>query len=136
MTATLRIATTFALVLVAGCEPDVVGPTKADTTLLTSGVPVTGLSGEHHEKKFYRIPVPARATFLAITTSGGSGDVDLIVRYNDIPRVDNGHCGSVGDENTESCTFENPPRGEWYIMLYGSAPYSGVTLTATVTVGS
>ena len=136
MTTTLRVATTFAVLLLGGCEPDVIGPTKADTILLASGVPVTGLSAQLHERKYYRIPVPARAAHLAITTSGGTGDVDLIVRYNDIPRVDNGHCGSVGEENTESCTFDNPPPGDWYIMLYGSAPYTGVTLTATVTPGS
>lgn len=135
MTGMLARATALLTVLLSlGCGKDFTGPTKADARLLTTGTALTELSGQLNERKYYRVVVPTGAAQLTITTSGGTGDVDLIVKYRDIPRVDNGDCGSVEESNDEICVFTNPPPGDYFIMLYGFAPYAGVTLLATVTV--
>jgi len=124
-----------AALLLAACGEDFTGPTKADATLLTSGTPVTNLSGERHDKKYYRIAVPAGAGQLAVTTTGGTGDVDLLLHFRDIPPVNGAHCGSVNvGSNDENCTFTTTPAGDYYIMLYGFESYSGVTLTATISM--
>jgi len=126
-----------AALLFSACGDDFTGPTKADATLLTSGTPVTDISGAKNDRKYYRIVVPVGASQLAVTTSGGTGDVDLLLHFRDIPPVRGAHCGSVAeDSNIENCTFTSTPAGDYYIMLYGFEAYSGVTLTATVTMAS
>ena len=40
--------------------------------MLQNGVPVTGLSGAKNAKLYYTVVMPAGASNLAITTSGGS----------------------------------------------------------------
>src|SRR5580765_6988255 len=54
-----------------------VPPATGDTaTPLTSGVPVTNVSGAQGSLTYYKITVPAGATLLNVSTSGGSGDCD------------------------------------------------------------
>jgi len=54
-------------------------------TLLSNGVPVTGLSGAQASSRIYRIEVPAGQTNLEIKTSGGTGDCDLYVNRGVAP---------------------------------------------------
>lgn len=46
---------------------------------LTNGVPVTGIGTATNTQKFYSLTVPAGATGLSFTTSGGTGDTDHLV---------------------------------------------------------
>lgn len=101
-------------------------------TALTSGVGLTGQSGAESSSRFFSIIVPAGATSLTMTTSGGTGDVDLFARFNTFPSTGGFDCESSGGDNTELCTVSSPAAGTWYVMLYGFAAYSGVTLMATV----
>jgi uncharacterized protein (TIGR03437 family) len=90
---------------------------------------------------FYKVTVPPGATSLTVATSGGTGDVDLFVKYGR-PAVGSGSSYtyeplyydkySAADGNAESVTFSSPVAGDYYIDLNGYASYSGVTLTATV----
>ena len=128
----LRMAAPLALLLASACLKDPAGPTKADALLLASGVPVTELSGDLNSRKYFRIVVPTGAASIVATTTGGTGDVDLLLNYRDIPAVNGADCGSVNTGNEDTCSFPTPPPGDWYIVLYGSESYSGVTLTATV----
>ena len=130
----LRTALPLALLLVSGCIDEPSGPTKADALLLASGVPVTDLSGILNSRKYFRIVVPTGASSIIATTTGGTGDVDLLLNYRDIPPVNGADCGSVNTGNEDSCGFPTPPPGDWYILLYGSQSYSGVTLTVTVSM--
>jgi M6 family metalloprotease-like protein len=105
-------------------------------TLITSGVPVAGLSGATGSEAVYRIAVPAGATSLAVTTSGGSGDADLYVRRGVVPSGSTADCASEGGTTAEQCTIANPAAGDWYIALRGFSAFTGVTLLARVTAPS
>jgi len=105
---------------------------------LTSGTPVTGIWGDERDNlRFYRIVVEPGTARLDVATSGGTGDVDLNVKYGSPPNApDDGDCLSATDGNTESCVITNPAPGNWWIMLQKYISYSGVTLTATLTPGA
>jgi uncharacterized protein (TIGR03437 family) len=110
-------------------------------TTIAPNTPLTGLSGAITSETFYRVIVPQGATSLAITTSGGSGDVDLYVK-NGRPAVcqssDFAFAPCVYDRsstktgNGESVSITSPAAGDWYIDLSAFDVYSGVTLTATL----
>jgi hypothetical protein len=100
-------------------------------TLLANGVPVSGLSGATGTSALYAIEVPAGASSLSIATSGGTGDLDLLVKRGQVPNAVVNDCSSGGATNTESCNFNAPAAGTLYIRLQAFAAYSGVTLVAT-----
>jgi aqualysin 1 len=102
---------------------------------LESGVPVPDLAGPAGSQQFFRIVVPEGAGALAVETYGGTGDLDLFVRYGDVPDPSQGYwdCLSAGWTNDEYCLLSNPPPGDWFVMLYGWDAYEGATLVATVT---
>lgn len=109
--------------------------TAAPTTVvLTSGVALTGQSGAEGSSRFFSITVPPGATNLTVTTSGGSGDLDLYLRQGALPASGSFDCESIGGDNTESCSVASPVGGTWYVLLYGFETYAGATLTATVTL--
>lgn len=98
---------------------------------LTNGVPLPNQSGGQDVQTSYVIAVPAGQSTLTVTISGGTGDADLYVRAGTAPTLTTYDCRPYLTGNNETCTFTNPAAGNWYIMLNGYAPYSGVTLTAT-----
>jgi hypothetical protein len=106
---------------------------------LTSGVPVTGISSgslEPDDGLVYHISVPAGATRLTVTFTGGTGDGDIFVQKGSPPddsKVPTGGCASGKGGNAESCFVDNPGKGTWYIFVAVFEPYAGATLTATVT---
>ena len=97
---------------------------------LSSGVPLTNLSGAEGSETFYSITVPAGASGLGltVTTSGGTGDVDLDVES--LTALSD-TCTSVDTDNAELCSISNPSAGEYIVSLIGFEAYSGVNLTAT-----
>ena len=100
---------------------------------LLLGVPVTGLAGPGGPGYglYFILTVPSGATNLTIATSGGTGDVDLYVRYGDVPSEMQWDCRPLLGGNTESCLSVLPAAGTYYILLAGGA-FSGVTLTAAL----
>ena len=96
-----------------------------------TGVAVSG-SGARFSSSYRKIVVPAGATRLTVTISGGTGDVDLYVRRGAVPSFTVFDCASENGGNTENCTINNPAAGTWFIMLGLWDPYTGATLTATV----
>jgi len=105
----------------------------AATTSLTSGVPVTGVSGASGSQQFWKLAVPAGKTSLTFTISGGAGDADLYVRFAAKPTTSTFNCRPFVNGNNETCTISNPSAGDWYVMIRGFAAFSGVTLTGTYT---
>lgn len=105
---------------------------------LVSGTPVTALAstGARYSMRLWKIIVPAGATSLSVTLSGGTGDVDLFVRRTSPPVMaaagSTYDCSSENGGNTEVCTIPNPGAGTWFVGLGLWDPYGGVTLTATV----
>jgi hypothetical protein len=104
------------------------GPT---VTVLTSGQAVTNLSGSSGSWTHYKITVPSGQSSLAIATSGGSGDLDLYVKYGAQPTASVYDYRPYLGGNAESVNVTNPAAGDWYISLHGYSAYSGASLTAT-----
>jgi carboxypeptidase T len=99
---------------------------------ITSGVPVTGLSGPADDEKLYHITVPSGTTNLSVVLAGGTGDADLYVQRATPPSEDTFDCQSAGATTNETCDIPDPEPGTWYIWVL-SFNYSGATLTATLT---
>lgn len=75
--------------------------------------------------------MPAGASALSIVTSGGTGDLDMLVKRGQVPTAVVFDCSSGGANNNESCNFNAPAAGTWYIRLQAFSAYSGATLVAT-----
>jgi len=73
--------------------------------------------------------IPTGLSNLTVTISGGSGDADLYVNYGSASTSSNYLCRPYKNGNEESCQFDNPQAGTWYIDLQGYRAASGVTLT-------
>jgi hypothetical protein len=106
---------------------------------LTSGVAVTGVTSGSMVRSqglVYHIAVPAGATALTVTFTGGTGDGDIYVQKGTPPDDSQypppGGCASGNGGNAESCTVANPAAGTWYIFVAVWDPYAGATLRATV----
>jgi len=93
-------------------------------------VPVTNLSSDKNEKKYFSVTVPEGVTDLTFTMSGGTGDADLYVRFNATPGTGSGmyDCRPYKAGNAETCSFAAPQTGTWYVMLNAYLAYTGVTL--------
>ncbi|MDY0357154.1 MAG: pre-peptidase C-terminal domain-containing protein [Sedimentisphaerales bacterium] len=100
-------------------------------SVLTNGVPVTGISGAQASERVYRIDVPAGQTNLEIKISGGTGDCDLYVKFGAQPTVGSYDYRPFLSGNDETVSINSPAAGTWFIMLRGGSAYSGVTLVAT-----
>jgi hypothetical protein len=101
-----------------------------EPTALTNGVAVTGISGAAGSETFYKIDVPAGQDTLRISTSGGTGDLDLYVRRGSQPTTTSYDYRPYKVGNDETVDVNNPAAGTWYILLRGYSSYSGVTLEA------
>ncbi|GLT19410.1 alkaline serine protease [Vibrio zhanjiangensis] len=113
----------------SGCEPDCNPPTPTPDGELSNGTPVNNLSASRGEQKQYYIDVPAGKT-LTVTTSGGSGDADLYVRFGAQPTTGTWDCRPYRYGNNEVCTISNTQNGRYHVMLNAYSTYSGVTLKA------
>lgn len=101
---------------------------------LQPGVPVTGISGARGSSKYYLLKVPGNAINLRFATTGGSGDMDLYVKYGSKPTTTSADCKSEGSSSTETCNIATAQLGNYYVLLSGYSAYSGVTLTASYAV--
>lgn len=110
-------------------------PTDGDNTL-TDGVAKTGLSGARNNQAFYTLEVPAGATKVRFTTSGGSGDVDLYVKAGSKPTTSSYTCKSELPATSEACEINNPAAGTYHVLLSAYSAYSGVNLQGDITMGS
>jgi vibriolysin len=114
---------------VPGCPGTDPGPGGA--TELDNGVPETGLSGARGSVLEFFIDVPDNATGLQFQISGGSGDADLYVRFGSAPTTSNYDCRPYKSGNNETCSFNSPNEGTYFVSLVGYSSFSGVTLLAS-----
>ncbi len=104
-------------------------------SVLTNGVPVTGISGAASSAQYWTINVPAGASNLVIGTSGGSGDADLYVRFGSAPTTTTYNCRPYLSGNSETCTFAAPSAGTYHVMVRGYSAFSGVSLVGSYSAG-
>lgn len=102
--------------------------------LLQTSVPLKDLDSAAETDVIYRLIVPAGATALEITTSGGKGDCDIFARFGVHPTVEDydGVSDSFGTD--EKITLPAPAGGVWYVLLHTSSSFTGVRLNTKVTV--
>jgi uncharacterized protein (TIGR03437 family) len=103
---------------------------------LSANTTIGNLSGVIGSETLYRVTIPAGAVSFQVSTSGGTGDVDLFMKFGS-PALCSGTCDvdafSAQNGNFESITIVNPPAGDWYIDLAGFDEYNRVTLTTSLT---
>lgn len=109
-------------------------PPPSGGSELTSGKAVVA-SGAKSSETTYTLNVPAGSTKVTFTTSGGSGDVDMYVKAGSKATTSSYDCRPYKNGNAESCSFDNPTAGTYYVMLRGYASYSNVNLVGTVEGG-
>ncbi|TMO90349.1 pre-peptidase C-terminal domain-containing protein [Pseudoalteromonas ruthenica] len=95
---------------------------------LENGQPIS-ISGANGSETLYTFEVPAGASNISITSSGGSGDLDLYVKYGATASQNNYDCRPYENGNNESCT--DTRSGTYSIMVHGYNAYSGATLVAS-----
>jgi serine protease len=76
----------------------------------------------------YTLAVPAGKSTLTFTISGGTGDADLYVRFGSAPTKAAYSCRPYQTGNSETCTFNAPQAGTWYVNVRAYQSYSGVSL--------
>jgi serine protease len=97
-------------------------------TALTNNVPVTGLAGATGSQAFFKLTVPAGQISAVFHISGGTGDADLYVKRGAKPTTSVFDCRPFVNGNNETCTFNNPVAGDYFVMIRGFAAFTGVTL--------
>ncbi|MCC8448249.1 PPC domain-containing protein, partial [Xanthomonas translucens] len=97
---------------------------------LQDGVPVSGLGASSDGELNYTVTVPSGSSSLSVSISGGSGDADLYVRLGSAPTDSSYGCRPYLNGNNETCTFNSPSAGTYYVRLKAYSTFSGVTLTA------
>ena len=104
--------------------------------VLQNGVALTGQSGATGAQLFYTVVIPAGASNLVISESGGTGDADLYTKFGSAPTLSSYDCRPYITGNNESCTVAAPQAGTYYVMLNGYTAFSGVSVKATWSTGS
>lgn len=132
-----RLALSFAVELgdVSG-DGDTDPPGGDNGNVLQNGVPLTGLSAAAKNQAAYTVTIPAGASNLVISTSGGTGDVDMYTRFGSAPTTGSYDCRPYKNGNSESCTVAAPKAGVYHVMLDAYAAYAGVSLKASWTTGA
>jgi vibriolysin len=102
---------------------------------LTKGVTVTNISATTGNSVNYTLVVPAGATNLTFTQSGGTGDSDMYVKFGSAPTDTSYDCRPYKSGNAETCTFATPSAGTYYVRLKAYSSFSGVSLKGDYTTG-
>ncbi|UHQ20412.1 M4 family metallopeptidase [Lysobacter sp. KIS68-7] len=105
------------------------------TTALTKAVPVTGISATTGNSANYSLVVPAGASNLTFTMSGGTGDADMYVKFGSAPTDTVYDCRPYKTGNAETCTFAAPSAGTYYVRLKAYSSFTGVSLTGDYSTG-
>ena len=103
---------------------------------LGNGQAKTNLTASTGQTLRYLADLPANATQVTVTMSGGSGDADLYVRQGSEPTSSEYDCAPYMSGNNEQCPISNPVAGRYYINLQSYAAFSGVSLVLNYTVNT
>jgi secreted trypsin-like serine protease len=101
--------------------------------VLQNNVPRTNLSATQGTTKLFTLEVPAGATNLSFTISGGTGDADLYVRRGSAPTDTTFDCRPFLGGNNETCNFAAPVAGTYFVGVKAFSAFSGVTLLGRFT---
>jgi len=93
------------------------------------GGTISDVSATAGNWKHYTLDVPAGMSTFTVTTSGGSGDADLFVKFGSQPTASSYDCRPYKNGNAETCTFSNPQAGTWHLSVNAYSTFSGLTLS-------
>ena len=88
-----------------------------------------GLHGEAGSVRRYVREVLEAATRLEVRVQGGTGDADLYLRHETPPDLEQFDFRPYVQGNDETVIINDPAPGQWHVMIHGSAPYEGATLS-------
>jgi serine protease len=122
--------------LADGCDVTTPPPPPPPVSgVLENGVPHTSLSGGTGSEANWTMAVPAGATDISVSITGGSGDADLYTKFGSAPTTSSYDCRPYRAGNNETCTGTDD-NGTYHVMLRGYSAYSNVTLTGSYTDGT
>ncbi|WP_372762400.1 S8 family peptidase [Pseudoalteromonas sp.] len=93
------------------------------------GGTVSDVSASAGQWKHYTLDVPAGMATFTVTTTGGTGDADLFVKFGSQPTSSSYDCRPYKNGNEETCTFSNPQAGTWHLSVNAYRTFSGLTLS-------
>ncbi len=96
--------------------------------VLIDGVPVDGLAGTKGTEIRFTMDVPASASTVVFTTSGGSGDADLYVKAGSDPTTSSYDCRGFGSTTAERCSLFVKKATTYHVMVRGYKTFTGVRL--------
>jgi len=102
---------------------------------LTNGVAKTGISAAAGGTVNYTLVVPAGATGLKFVTAGGTGDLDMYVKFGSAPTDTVYDCRPYASGNAETCNIATAQAGTYYVRLKAYSAFSGASLTGSYTTG-
>ncbi|MEQ1858935.1 MAG: lysyl oxidase family protein [Chthoniobacteraceae bacterium] len=102
-----------------------------DPKLLQDRVPVSRLGGDHGDGATFKIEIPPDAENFVVKTTGGSGDVDLFIRFGAHPSPTQWDFASESDDTSELIRVGTPTAGVWYVRVVGFSTFRNVRLTAS-----
>ncbi len=105
-------------------------------TALSNGVTVSNLSAATGAYVKFTMSVPAGASNLVFTQSGGTGDSDMYVKFGSEPTDTSYDCRPYVNGNAETCTFAAPSAGTYYINLKAYSAFSSVSLKGSYSTGT
>jgi hypothetical protein len=98
-------------------------------TVLENGTAVVVPSTAQDQFRSYTLVVPSNMSELRVILTGGSGDADLYVNYNEpfLGGTDlTAECASENPGDAEeTCALANPTPGTWYIEVNGATAFGG-----------
>ncbi len=133
----LAVETAWCAVGVGTCPAGSPDPTPDPTpsNVLENGVPVTGLSASSGQSLVYTMDIPAGATDVKFSISGGTGDADLYIQFGSEPTDSSYECRPYASGNSESCNGTKSG-GTYYVRVKAYSSFSGVTLTGSFTAAT
>jgi len=112
------------------------GTTPPDSKkILENGVTVTGLGADSGDEIIYTMEVPAGASDIRFSMSGGNGDADLYVKLGSNPTDSVYDCRPYTGGNNESCSV-TVSGGTYYVRVKAYRAFSGLSLVGSYTTGS
>lgn len=112
-------------------EPQPIPPIAPAEPELVTALTVEDVGGTAGLMLDYSVNVPAGATDLTFTLTGGAGDIDLYVNFGAPATYADFDFGSFEEENEEQVIVPAPSEGVWWVMADVWLESSGATLTVT-----
>jgi len=99
--------------------------------LLANGGSASNLSASTGAELNFVVVAPANASALSFSSSAGTGNADLYVKFGSAPTTASYDCRSNASGNGESCNIASLQPGTYYAMLHATSAFSGVTITGS-----